>query len=105
MWRWAQVHHQSSSHPIPPLCSVPTHSAERSVAPRHSDPAYLTSSALNHDLGHVHNVAQGRNVISLPAPDGLRQDLQFQFLPFPYFLTLGLRHRTPLLEDIQASRT
>lgn len=72
---------------------------------RGSGPAYLTPGALNHDLGHVHNAAQGRNVVSLPAPDGLRQNLQLQFLPFPYFLTLGLRHRTPVLEDTEASRT
>ena len=52
---------------------------------------YLAPSALNQDLGHVNDVAQGLNVISLPAPDGLRQDLQLQLLPFPYFLTLRLR--------------
>ena len=51
---------------------------------------YLTSSTLNHDLGHVNDTAQGLDVISLPAADGFRQDLQLQLLPFPHVLTLGL---------------
>lgn len=54
-------------------------------------PPYLASRTLNGDLGHVCDTAQGLYVIPLPAPDGLRQDLQLQLLPLANFLTLSLR--------------
>lgn len=60
---------------------------------------YLTSGTLNHDLGHVNDIAQGLNVISLPAPDGFIQDLQLQLFPFPYILTLGLEDSKTLLKE------
>lgn len=59
--------------------------------PCEDGPLYLTSRTLNGDLGHVCDAAQGLYVIPLPAPDGLRQDLQLQLLPLAYFLTLSLR--------------
>lgn len=51
---------------------------------------YLTSSTLNHYLGHVNHIAKCFDILSLPTTNSFCQYLQLKFFPLPYFLTLCL---------------
>lgn len=51
---------------------------------------HLTSPRLHHDLGHVDDVSHHFYVLSLPALDGFRKDLQLKLFPLPQLLALWL---------------
>lgn len=51
---------------------------------------YLWAGTLDQHLAHVEDGAQGLDVVPLPQPDGLGEDLQLQLLALPHLLTLGL---------------
>lgn len=52
--------------------------------------SHLTVWRVDRSLGHVQHGAQGLDVVALPVPDGLGQDLQLQVLLLPHVLALGL---------------
>lgn len=52
---------------------------------------YLGARTLDQDLTHVQDGAQSLDVIPLPQPDGLREDLQLQLLTLPDLLALNLK--------------
>lgn len=52
--------------------------------------SHLTVLRVDCSLGHVQNGAQGFDVLTLPVPDWLGQDLQLQVLLLPHILALGL---------------
>lgn len=51
---------------------------------------HLTSPTLYHNLGHVDDVSHCFYVLSFPALDGFRKDLQFKLFPLPQLLALRL---------------
>ena len=51
---------------------------------------YLWHRTLNQDLAHVDHRTQGLDVVPLPQPDGLSENLQLQLLSFPDLLALSL---------------
>ena len=53
-------------------------------------------AALSEDTGldHVEDRAKGSDVIALPVPDWLREDLQLQLLPLPHLQALRLETHT-----------
>lgn len=58
---------------------------------------YLWARTLHQHLAHVEHRSQSLNVVPLPQPDGLRQDLQLQFLSLPNLLALNLTQTTALI--------
>lgn len=55
--------------------------------------SHLTVLRVDCSQGHVQNGAQGFDVVALPVPDGLGQDLQLQVLLLPHVLALGLEEQ------------
>lgn len=55
--------------------------------------SHLTVLRVDCSLGHVQNGAQGFDVVALPVPDGLGQDLQLQVLLLPHVLALRLEEQ------------
>lgn len=51
---------------------------------------HLTSPRLHHNLGHVDDVSHHFYVLSFPALDGFRKDLQLKLFPLPQLLALWL---------------
>lgn len=51
---------------------------------------HLTSPSLHHNLGHVDDISHHFYVLSFPALDGFRKDLQLKLFPLPQLLALWL---------------
>lgn len=60
--------------------------------------SHLTGLRVDCCLGHVQNGAQGFDVVALPVPDWLGQDLQLQVLLLPHVLALGLEEQPGVSE-------
>lgn len=59
---------------------------------------HLTVLRVDCRLGHVQNGAQGFDVVALPVPDWLGQDLQLQILLLPHVLALSLEEQRGVSE-------
>lgn len=55
---------------------------------------HLAPPTLHHNLGHVDDVSHRFYVLSFPALNGFRKDLQLKLFPLPQFLTLSLEITT-----------
>lgn len=55
---------------------------------------HLAPPTLHHNLGHVDDVSHRFYVLSFPALNGFRKDLQLKLFPLPQFLTLRLEITT-----------